>query len=104
MSPKLAAALSLGIVAPVLVAAWITSSARPEAPAPKDPAPPRQWAYVERTQDLSPTESLSLVIVAHPRWTALDTRCLIYRDKQLGTVTFTCPGSAVTDAVEERER
>lgn len=95
--------------ATVALSVWAGYSLRPDAPVPAahaQAAPAktaRQWAYIEKRQDLSPTESLSLVIIAHPRWTALDTRCLIYRDSELGKVFFTCPGSA-TEPAEAREQ
>lgn len=90
----------LMLLGSVALAGFAGYSARTEAPPAKESAPPRQWAYIERTQDLSATESLSLVIIAHPRWTALDTRCLIYRDKELGKVFFTCPAPAGEAAAE----
>ena len=56
------------------------------------------WAYVARTKELSPTEELSLVIVPSQATPTADTRCLIYRNREFHTVTFTCPGAHRDDS------
>lgn len=49
------------------------------------------WAYVVRTKQLSPTEELSVVVVPSQMNATTDTRCLIYKNREFQTVTFTCP-------------
>lgn len=60
----------------------------------------KEWAYVAREKALSPSEDLRMVIVPSEFGRHFDVRCLIYRNRDVGSVTFTCP-EARQDQLEE---
>lgn len=79
--------------------------ARPDAARPKQAAAEtaqriKDWATVTRTKAISPTEELSLVVVPSEFGRPFDVRCLVYKNREFGAVTFTCP-DAKQDQLEE---
>ncbi len=52
----------------------------------------KDWAYVAREKEISPGETIKLVIVPHP-WGGefMDTKCLIYTNQEFKQASMICP-------------
>ena len=62
-----------------------------------------RWAYVAKEKELAPGETLRLVIIPHVSGIGyLDTKCLIYTNKEHRASSFLCP-NASQDGFEESE-
>lgn len=60
----------------------------------------KEWAYVAREKALTPSEDLRMVVVPSEFGRHFDVRCLIYRNRDVGSATFVCP-EARQDQLEE---
>ena len=63
------------------------------------------WAVIEKTKQLSPTEELSLVVIPSSLGEFFDTKCLVYKNRELNQVKFTCPAASdfpIDDAPDRR--
>jgi len=51
----------------------------------------KEGPYVASEKALSATEDLRIVVVPSPLGEPLDVKCLIYRNREMNQVVFTCP-------------
>lgn len=95
------------ITAAVILIAGVGTYAIQAAQEPRQPSRAaeterrvKEWAYVAREKALSPSEDLRMVVVPSEYGRHFDVRCLIYRNRDVGSVTFTCP-DARQDQLDE---
>ena len=57
----------------------------------------KDWAYVARSKQITPTEELSLIVVPSEFGEPLDVKCLIYKNREFNQATMVCPGANQDD-------
>ena len=62
------------------------------------------WAYIERSKALSPTDELSVVVVPSQLDRTFDMRCLVYKNSALEQVSFQCPEATQAQLADIIER
>lgn len=107
-APRAASAGGIAIVAAIagILAynSWITQPEKQRARPPRIDAAQRfeHWAYVAKTKEISPGETLRLVVLPHPTGIdMLDTKCLIYTHQEFRTSSILCPDAKQGD-IEEK--
>jgi hypothetical protein len=63
-----------------------------------------EWAYISKEKQITPEESLKLIILPGEFGDISDMKCLVYTNRELRQSTFTCPGASQDDVVDPNQR
>lgn len=62
----------------------------------------KDWAYVAKEKEISPNETVKLIIIPSPYGIpVMDTKCLIYTNQEFKTSSMICP-NAEQNNIEEK--
>lgn len=81
----------------LLAAFWWMLPQRERPPRPQIDQRVKDWAYVARSKQITPTEELSLVVVPSEFGEPLDVKCFIYKNREFNQATMVCPGISQDD-------
>lgn len=70
---------------------------RERPPSPQIDQRVKEWAYVARSKNITPTEEVSLLVIPSEFGEPLDVKCLIYKNREFNQATMICPGAARED-------
>lgn len=84
--------------------AWVVQPAKPRPPRIDAAQRFENWAYVAKTKEIAPGETVKLVVIPHPAGLdMLDTRCFVYSHQEFRTSSMICPDARQGDIEEKPE-
>lgn len=63
-----------------------------------------EWTFIAKEKQITPTETVKLVVIPGEYGEDSDVKCLIYTNQDFKQSTFICPGASQDDVINPNKR